>query len=71
MVPRHRRLQDLFEAALELSAEERTAFLDGECDTDADLRREVEELLAADDTESELSVLPRFASSSAMSCRTR
>ncbi|HMB53064.1 MAG TPA: tetratricopeptide repeat protein [Thermoanaerobaculia bacterium] len=44
---RWRRIEELFAAAVELPAGERDAFLAAACD-DAGLRREVEELLAAD-----------------------
>jgi len=39
------RIERIFEYALERSGAERTAFLDGACGSDADLRREVDELL--------------------------
>ncbi|HEY0553828.1 MAG TPA: serine/threonine-protein kinase [Thermoanaerobaculia bacterium] len=45
---RWRQIDGLFAAALEQAAEERPAFLDGACGGDAELRRAVEELLAAD-----------------------
>jgi serine/threonine-protein kinase len=43
------RVRELFEKALELCAEERTAFLDEACGNDSALRREVDSLLAADE----------------------
>ena len=43
------RLTALFDAASELPEEQRSAFLDGACSDDAELRREVEELLRHDD----------------------
>jgi len=46
--PRRARLEELFLAASDLPAEERAAFLDAACDADADLRREVDAMLAAD-----------------------
>jgi serine/threonine-protein kinase len=46
---RFRRVESLFEKALELPESERDAFLDGECGDDPELRREVESLLTADD----------------------
>jgi serine/threonine protein kinase/Tol biopolymer transport system component len=49
MPSQRERLKDLFGAALELKPKERAAFLDRECNGDAELRREVEALLAADD----------------------
>ena len=46
---RHERLTDLFVRASEIeSPEERRAWLESECGDDAEMRREVEELLAAD-----------------------
>ncbi|HVL67514.1 MAG TPA: tetratricopeptide repeat protein [Vicinamibacterales bacterium] len=45
--PRWRRVQDLFEAAVDLSPDERAALFDRECRDDADLRREVASLLVA------------------------
>ncbi len=43
-----RAVEELFHAALDRPPEERAAFLDRACDGDAELRREVESLLAAD-----------------------
>jgi serine/threonine-protein kinase len=45
---RWQRLQELFEAASALASAERPSFLAEACGTDADLRREVEQLLAAE-----------------------
>lgn len=45
---RHQRIKDLFAIARELSGAARSAFLAQECDGDAELRREVEELLESD-----------------------
>src|SRR5215204_1927423 len=48
MTPRqYEHLTELFHAALEVAPDERAAFLDQVCDGDADLRRELESLLAA------------------------
>jgi serine/threonine protein kinase len=44
---RNRRLEELFEAAIDLTSAERTAFIERECAEDPVLRREVEALLAA------------------------
>ncbi len=44
---RWRRLAELFEAASRLAPADRPAFLERSCGEDADLRREVESLLAA------------------------
>jgi serine/threonine-protein kinase len=44
---RWRRLEDLFQAASDLPASERTAFLDRACGSDASIRAEVESLLAS------------------------
>ena len=46
---RYRRLEELFDRALDLDSSEREAFLDCECGDDMDLRREVNVLLAAND----------------------
>jgi serine/threonine protein kinase len=43
---RNRRLEALFDAAIELTSAERKSFLDRECASDAGLRRELEMLLA-------------------------
>jgi serine/threonine-protein kinase len=45
--PQYERLTELFHAALEIAPDERAAVLDQVCDGDADLRRELESLLAA------------------------
>lgn len=53
-----RRVRELFEHALDLPAEERTAFLDERCgEGDGSVRAEVEELLALDEVESGVSDL--------------
>jgi serine/threonine-protein kinase len=44
---RWRQVKELFNAACECAPERRSAFLDGACASDAELRREVESLLAA------------------------
>ena len=62
---RWRRIDDLFAAALELSADERDAFLAGACGEDRDLRREVDSLLAHDRAEGTNGCLDRPASSEA------
>lgn len=46
---RFRKMDELFRAALRLSAEERTRFLSEQCAEDPTLRREIEELLDEDD----------------------
>src|SRR6185295_15737165 len=43
---RWRRIDDLFQSALDRPPEDRHAFLDSACQDDAELRREVESLLA-------------------------
>jgi len=48
---RFRRVENLFHAALALGPARREVFLRSECGDDAQLRREVEALLAAADTE--------------------
>jgi hypothetical protein len=45
---RLRQIQELYHAARERQPDQRTAFLAGACESDEDLRREVESLLAAD-----------------------
>src|SRR3569832_2284344 len=45
-----RRVEELFLAALDVPPEKRTAFLDRECGSDAELRAEAESLLAADES---------------------
>jgi len=49
-VERHRRLSELFLAACDLGPEERRAFLARECGADADLRREIEEMIGVDES---------------------
>lgn len=46
---RFRRIDELFDRALELDSEERGALLDAECQGDPELRREVEALLRCDE----------------------
>jgi serine/threonine protein kinase len=45
---RWHQIEELYHAALKLDANQRTAFLESACNGDADLRREVESLLASD-----------------------
>jgi hypothetical protein len=47
MPSQRERLKDLFGAALELKPEDRAAFLNRECNGDAELRSELEALIAA------------------------
>ena len=47
-VERHQRLQKIFTEARRLERTERAAFLDEACNDEADLRRDVDALLAAD-----------------------
>jgi hypothetical protein len=62
---RWQRVTDLFNAALERQPAERAAFLDAACASDADLRAEVESLLAAHDAaDGFLEALPPPASAS-------
>lgn len=44
---RYKRIGELYHAALEIDADERAAFLDRECSGDAELRSEVESLIAS------------------------
>ena len=46
---RWQRVKDVLSSAMELAADERTAFLDRECANDVSLRSEVESLLDAAD----------------------
>ena len=60
---RRAEIEDVFEEALDLDLEERTAWLDDRCSRDADLRAEVDALLAAHDSppgilERRLTVVP-------------
>src|SRR5262249_46320179 len=51
---RWKRIDDLFEAALNLESNERAAFLDQACIGDPDLRAEVESLLSSDEQQHQL-----------------
>lgn len=44
---RWKRIEEVFESALELAPQERAAFLDRACDGDQELRREVDGMIAA------------------------
>jgi hypothetical protein len=44
-----RKIEDIFYAALELDPAARPAFLEQQCGSDAELRKEVESLLASSD----------------------
>jgi serine/threonine-protein kinase len=48
-VERHKRIGELFNAALQMEPADRAAYLDGACAGDESLRRDVESLLAAND----------------------
>jgi hypothetical protein len=54
--PRHSRLREVFDAALELPVGERPAFVARECDADGELAAQVLRLLAASDDEEFLAV---------------
>ena len=47
---RWQRIEDLFQSARTRTTSERAAFLDGACANDAELRAEVDGLLAAEDS---------------------
>ena len=57
---RYARVQELFEAAVDLAPEERAAVLEKECYADTALRREVEALLALDAQAGSSDEQPRF-----------
>jgi eukaryotic-like serine/threonine-protein kinase len=57
-----RRAEELFHAALELPPEERSAFLDAACCGDADLRRQVGELVSRDEQAGSFLEKPALAS---------
>ena len=52
--PRWQRIEEIFHEAIELPASDRSAFLSSACASDDQLRREVETLLAHDDSSGEL-----------------
>src|SRR5262249_51133702 len=56
---RWQRVDEIFQAAIELKAEERFAFVESACTGDEELRREVESLISAD--EQGLSVIDKPA----------
>jgi hypothetical protein len=56
------RVKQLFDAAVELDADQRQELIDRECAGDGDLRREVESLLAADDGADDFIETPAAAS---------
>src|SRR5687768_3641065 len=58
---RWQRIKELFHAAVELSPEERGAFLDASCAGDAEARAEVESLVAAHEREGEFLSEPPVA----------
>ena len=61
---RYSRVQELFDAAVDLPGEQRAAFLANQCDGDAALRHEVEALLAEDAQSGSFGERPRFVISS-------
>src|SRR5437016_3401645 len=54
MKERWQQIENLFQGALELEADERAAFLDQACGSDAELRQEVESLLGYKEQPGEL-----------------
>ncbi len=58
---RFQQIKDLFEAALDLESNERKAFLDEKCRDDPTLRKEIEDMLAADTRSEKLleSLIPK------------
>ena len=61
------RIQSIFHQALDLRPEERTPFLDGACAGDAEMRREVESLLAHDSEGDQIADVLRGAAQSLVS----
>jgi serine/threonine protein kinase len=57
---RWRQVDEIFQAAIELKAEERSAFVERACGGDEELRREVESLITADDEGLSLIDAPAF-----------
>ncbi len=57
---RWRRIDELFEAALEREPKDRPAFLDKVCSGDRELRREVEKMLRIDEQATEF-IPPMFS----------
>jgi serine/threonine protein kinase len=58
---RYQRVKEIFQAAVELSAEPRATFLDEACQSDAELRAEVESLIASHSRASSFIEAPAFA----------
>jgi len=63
---RWRRVDELFEQALERTGEERARFLDSACAGDVSLRREVEEVLRADERAEDFIETPVFGVAAAL-----
>ncbi|HKY05191.1 MAG TPA: serine/threonine-protein kinase, partial [Blastocatellia bacterium] len=61
-----RKIQDLFEAALERPADERASFLARACEGDEEMRRRVEAMLAADAQDDLLVDRPAYGAASAL-----
>src|SRR5437762_4974111 len=59
-IDRYRRIDEIFQAALELEPRERTSYISEACSGDGALLKEVEYLLASDDQEWELIRTPAF-----------
>ncbi len=59
-IDRYRRIDEIFQAALELEPRERTSYISEACSGDAALLKEVEYLLASDDQQWELIGTPAF-----------
>src|SRR5690349_18189450 len=55
-----RKITELFDAALDRSADDRMSFLDAACEGDEEIRRRVEEMLAADARENLLIDRPAY-----------
>ncbi|MEK7855290.1 MAG: protein kinase [Acidobacteriota bacterium] len=65
MSPEHwQRIEAVFQAAIDLSLQERKKFLETECGEDVDLRLEVERLLASDDSAADFIESPIWTDSS-------
>lgn len=61
---RWQRIEAVFQAAIDLSLQERKKFLEAECGEDVDLRLEVERLLASDDSAADFIESPIWTDSS-------
>src|SRR5262245_17432163 len=67
---RYRRVGEIFDAAVQVNADRRIAFLDAACGGDTELRREVESLIESDERAADFIASPALAVTAELMAKT-